>query len=138
MKLRFRHFETQSKSSLGIRSGMKRPPSAARPLRTTSSNPSYVEISNVNIMPHRGRDKYIICPSPSTQIPLRGHMTAHISSFVLNLPVYPIDRSIERICMYCIRGVGFCDFGGDFFMSTVEVRPEAEARGREAAFSTAN
>lgn len=51
-------------------------------------------------------------------------MTAHVSSFLLNLLVYAIDRSIESSCMYYIGGGGFCDFGGDFIHSTVEVRPE--------------
>lgn len=131
MKLRFRHFENQSKSSLGIPSGIKRPPSAARPFRTTSSNPSYVRNQQSKHYAARRRDKYIICPSPSAQIPLRGRMTAHVSSFLLNLSVYAIKRSIERSCMYYMGGEwGILRFRWGLFHSTVEVRPECSSRGR--------
>lgn len=37
---RLRHLDCQSEGSAGTSSGMNRPPSAARPLRTTSSNDS--------------------------------------------------------------------------------------------------
>jgi hypothetical protein len=40
-KLRSRHSVSQPVGSSGICSGIKRPPSEARPLRTTSSNESY-------------------------------------------------------------------------------------------------
>lgn len=36
------HLEAQSLGNEGISSGMNRPPSDARPLRTTSSNESYI------------------------------------------------------------------------------------------------
>lgn len=40
-KLRSRHSVSQPAGSSGTCSGMKRPPSEARPFRTTSSNESY-------------------------------------------------------------------------------------------------
>lgn len=47
-KDRFCHFDSQSRGSEGTSSGMKRPPSAARPFKTTSSNESYAQLASAS------------------------------------------------------------------------------------------
>lgn len=50
-KDKFFHFDSQSRGNEGISSGMKRPPSAARPFKTTSSNEScrYLAVVSTSI-----------------------------------------------------------------------------------------
>lgn len=64
-------------------------------------------------------------------------MAAHFSSFLLNLSVYAINRSIERSCRYYIGGGKFCGFGGDFFTRRWKCGPSARVEAEaEAAIST--
>ena len=44
-KDRFFHFDSQSRGKAGISSGMKSPPSAAKPFKTAASNESYRKLA---------------------------------------------------------------------------------------------
>ncbi len=46
-KERFFHFDSQSRGTAGISSGIKSPPSDARPFSTTSSNESYDLLADI-------------------------------------------------------------------------------------------
>ena len=47
-KDRFAHFDSQSRGSEGTASGMKSPPSAASPFKTTSSNENYEKLASAD------------------------------------------------------------------------------------------
>ena len=80
-KLRSRHSDSQLAGRAGMCSGMNRPPSAANPLRTTSSKDSYIrEQEELAVGPRKkGRSEgtvetYTVGGTPRTKISLRKNM----------------------------------------------------------------
>lgn len=68
--------DAQSSGSAGISSGINSPPSAARPLRTTSSKENYEVLARH--CADTWRATHIVGPTPGTQIPLRCCMCGHV------------------------------------------------------------
>ncbi len=76
-----RHALSQSAGSCGIFSGMKRPPSEARPFRTTSSNDSYSSQITISVRIAGGSCcTYAVLAASGTQITLRWSVSGIMSS----------------------------------------------------------